>query len=108
MLGQTGDDTPSTQTRDGVISGGAGNNTFVLIRNLNGGKVKDFEDGSDRLWFFKVGDSVITDLTISDLNGDLLISVTDAPQNDVFLEGLAGAFLDAGDFVFFSSSYTDF
>ena len=40
-------------------------------------------------------------LTISDLNGDLLVSVTAAPQNDVLLLGQAGLALDAGDFIFF-------
>jgi Ca2+-binding RTX toxin-like protein len=108
LLGLDGYNQLNGQTGDVVMTAGAGNDVFVFTPNFNPDKVMDFEDGSDRLRFFKAGVSNITDLTISDLNGDLLISVTDAPQNDVLLVGLAGAFLDPGDLVFLPSSETGF
>ncbi len=101
MVGGAGNDSLNGQTGDDVMTGGAGNDVFIFTPNFNHDVVTDFEDGSDRLRFFKNGVADITDLTISDLNGDLLVSVTAAPQNDVLLLGQAGLTLDAGDFIFF-------
>ena len=101
MIGGAGNDTLNGQTGDDVMTGGAGNDVFIFTPNFNHDVVTDFEDGSDRLRFFKNGVADIIDLTISDLNGDLLISVTAAPQNDVLLLGQAGLALDAGHFIFF-------
>ena len=101
VSGEGGNDTLNGQTGDDVMTGGAGNDVFIFTPNFNHDVVTDFEDGSDRLRFFKNGVADIIDLTISDLNGDLLISVTAAPQNDVLLLGQAGLTLDAGDFIFF-------
>jgi Ca2+-binding RTX toxin-like protein len=101
VSGEGGDDTLNGQTGDDVMTGGAGNDVFVFTPIFNRDIVTDFEDGSDHLRFFKAGVADITDLTISDLNRDLLVSVTAAPHNDVLLLGQAGLALDAGDFIFF-------
>lgn len=100
MVGGAGNDTLNGQTGDDVMTGGAGNDVFVFTPNFNHDVVTDFTDGSDRLRFFNAGVDDITDLTISDRGGDLLIAVTDAPQNDILLLGQAGLVLDNGDFIF--------
>lgn len=100
MIGGAGNETLNGQTGDDVMTGGAGHHVFVFTPNFNHDAVTDFEDGSDRLRFFNAGVSDITDLTISDRGGDLLIAVTDAPQKDILLLAKAGLVLDAADFVF--------
>ena len=95
LIGGAGDDT---------LTGGAGADSFWFARSDFGADtITDFEDGTEQINFSGSGLSY-TDLTISDSGADKLIDA--GAGNRITLTGLAGAVIDAADFVFVEPSLT--
>ena len=102
--GGEGDDILIGGAGDDTLTGGAGADAFWFARSDFGADtITDFEKGTEQINFSGSGLSY-TDLTISDSGADKLIDA--GAGNRITLTGLAGAVIDAADFIFAEPSLT--
>ena len=94
---------PAAGRDDDALTGDAGRDTFVFAAGYGFDRVKDWEDGLDRIDLSEWNVTSFDDLTITDLSGPR-VRITDGTGNRAVIRSLEGTFdvadLTAEDFIF--------
>ena len=107
ILGTEGDDNIAATEASSQISGGEGDDTFVIQAGQTSTMIVDFTDGDDQIDLSNIsGITGFSDLTITADGADVVINLSDHGAGSVRLENVAVADLDADDFVFAAAATT--
>lgn len=92
-----GDDTFDGDAGNDTLTGGADNDVFVIGASSGADTITDFTLGADKIDLQALGINAIEDLTLTDVEGNVVIDLGDG--NQITLEGRAAAELDNDDFI---------
>lgn len=102
LSGGAGNDRLRGEAGDDVLTGGAGADRFIFSDRGGSDTVRDYEDGTDRLFISATGIDGLEDLAIAaNAAGDAVVSFFANGQTTAFtLTGIDVTSLSASDFVF--------
>ena len=95
--GGAGNDTVNGDAGNDTLTGGADNDVFVIGASSGADTITDFTLGADKIDLQALGINAIEDLTLTDVEGNVVIDLGDG--NQITLEGRAAAELDNDDFI---------
>ena len=107
IAGGTGDDFISGDEGDDTLTGGEGADIFLYTPAHGNDTITDFAANEDKIDLSLFGNiTSFDDLSIADVDGNAVITLTDADGNQTMLtlEGVARSALDGDDFIFYDST----